>query len=63
MACGGGGSGAYRKPPKPAHHHGETKIPMAEPIQLPDTREHGDNNLTPKSKGMRFIEIKILSWF
>ena len=27
LACGGGGSGSYRKPAKPGHHHDESTAP------------------------------------
>jgi hypothetical protein len=27
LACGGGGSGSYRKPARPGHHHEETPTP------------------------------------
>ena len=27
LACGGGGSGSYRKPARPGHHQGETPTP------------------------------------
>ena len=27
LACGGGGSGSYRKPARPGHHQGETITP------------------------------------
>ena len=28
LACGGGGSGSYRKPARPGHHHEETPAPV-----------------------------------
>jgi hypothetical protein len=31
LACGGGGSGSYRKPPRPGHQHNSTALsPQAE---------------------------------
>ena len=29
LACGGGGSGAYRRPPKPGHRHAQATTPTA----------------------------------
>ena len=48
LACGGGGSGAYRKPPRPSHQHGEAQSPTTQPVQLPKTREPEGDSLIPK---------------
>lgn len=38
LACGGGGSGTYRKPPRPDHQHNSTPLhSQAEPPATPAT--------------------------
>ena len=42
LACGGGGSGSYRKPPRPGHQHqNATHLPQ------PASNTEGTNNKPP----------------
>ena len=44
QACGGGGSGAYRRPPKPGHRQHQATAPTALP---PTASSVGGKTLTP----------------